>query len=428
MYNLKVEAENILRTLHENGYEAYFIGNYPFVKRNNLINPDEKLKIKSIEIITNASLDILKTHFNIVKENIGVYNKYSLIETLIKQNKVNFKIYHPTTYTNLINKKEIAINTINDILNEFSFLIDSILIDIEGNIIDYNNGKNSSLESIESKTLLSNGNFRAKLLNNPTMVFELCIHASNIPYSINQSYLKIIKNNKSFLKYIDIKDIQKYIERILNSKKPSIGMKIIKECLNDIVYDNCKIFDFLNYCTDEDLEKIDSFNSSVDVISRLGYLFNKIDQSKQSELLSHLKLSYENKIMWLLTNFNLINEENYKLAIYNSRESLKNIKPNADVFLLHEMFERLTSLWQCLDSEKIEVCTNIMYAICSRPFFDYQIAYDDDEIFEMFKIDPVDLSEAKEIFIKDIIMETKHPDKQNYIKLLRMSLEKANIL
>ena len=94
MYNLKIEADNILKKLHENGFEAYFIGNYPFVKKNNSLNPTNKLKIKSIDIVTNATLQDIQNLFEIVKPNTEYYNKYALIELLIKQNKINFKIYH----------------------------------------------------------------------------------------------------------------------------------------------------------------------------------------------------------------------------------------------------------------------------------------------------------------------------------------------
>lgn len=426
MYNLKIEADNILRTLHENGFEAYFVGNYPFVKKNNSINTTEKLKIKSIDIITNATLDDIKSLFTVSSVNTDYYSKFAMVEVFIKQNKINFKIYHAAEYTNIVTGKTRNVTTINEILDGFSFLIDSIMIDIDGNSINYSNKKYSSLDSISSKNLLSNGNFREKLIENPMIIFDLCVHASNIPYSINNTYFKIIGNNKNYIKYIKLSCIQKYMDKILMSKNAFVGLLIIKNNLLDLSYNGSKIFKFLEYCSEQDLMKFSKFNSNVDIISRWAYLFTHVPKESQLELLQCLQLPYEKKIIWLLENFELVNEDNYKLAIYDSKESLGNISNKTDVFLLHEMFQRLTNIWKCLDESKIDICNKIIDAICSRPFFDYQIAYNDEEIYKLIELEnKVDLSKGKDIFLKEIIMKSKHPDDEEYLLLLKESILKS---
>lgn len=421
MYNLKIEADNIIKKLNENGFEAYFIGNYPFVKKNNLLNPNQKLKIKNIDIVTNAKLEDIKNIFEVVTSVTDYYNQYALIELLIKQNKINFKIYHAAEYTNVVNNTKKQVNTVNEILNEFSFLIDTIRIDSNANILNYSNKKTSSFDSVMNRTLVCNGNFREKLLENPNIIFDLCVHASNISYSINSSYLKVISNNKNYIKYIKLEVIQKYIERILISKSAFIGLKIIKDHLIDLSYNNCKIFEFLDYCTEEDLLEFSKFTQNVDIIARWTFLLKKSPKDKQIDLLKRLKLKYEDKIIWLLNNFDLINEENYKIAIYNSKESLLQISNNKKtVFLLFEMFERLTNVWRCLYESKIDTCNNIIDTICSRPFFDYQILYSDQEIYKILNIDEsISLVQAKEEFLKAIILEPKHPNESDYLELLK---------
>lgn len=424
MYNLKIEADNIIRRLQDNGFEASFVGNYPFVKKNNLLNPNKKLKIKSIDIITNAKLDDIQRIFEVVTPVTDYYNQYALVELLIKQNKINFKIYHAAEYTNVVNNSKKQVNSIEDILAEFSFLIDTVRLNQEGVIINYANKKASAFESISSSTLLCNGNFRTKLIDNPTIIFDLCIHASNIPYTINSSYLKVIGNNKHYLKHIKLEVIQKYFEKILMSKCPYIGLSIIKEYLLDFSYDNENIFEFLKYVSKEDLLTFSKFTTSVDIITRWVYLFKHVPKDQQENLLKGLHLSYEDKIIWLLNHFDLINEENYKIAIYNSKDSLVNINNDkSTVFLLYDMFQRLTNLWRCLYEDKVEICNKIIDTICSRPFFGFQISYTDEEIYNILDVDSsVSLVQAKEEFLKAIIMEQKHPNEADYLELLKQTM------
>lgn len=425
MYNLKIEAKKIIQELQDNGFEACFVGNYPFVKQHNLINPSNKLKIKTIDIITNAKLENIQSLFKVVKIN-EEYNRSVYVELPVKQNFLNFKIYHAGDYTNIINGKTKSVNTINDILNNFSFLLDTLTIDNDGKVINYINKKYSAFESISLKSLQSNGNFREKLIENPMIIFELCYYASNISYNINESNLKIITNNKDYLKYVPLQLIVKYFNKILMCKNPIVGLKIIHDCMLDFQYNGVKIFEFLKYCDNEHLYKLSDFNSSIDIISRWAYLLRSVPEDIRANVLNNLQLSYKNKILWILENYDIINDEtNYKIAIYDSRESLKKIVESKwDVFLLHEMFNRLTKLHQMLNEEKQDLCQKIMDTICSRPFFKYQIAYSDDDICKIANLEKGPWLEiTKENLLKKIILENKHPNDDQYMILLKESIE-----
>ena len=90
------------------------------------------------------------------------------------------------------------------------------------------------------------------------------------------------------------------------------------------------------------------------------------------------------------------------------------------------MFQKLTNTWKCLDESKIDICNKIIDTICSRPFFDYQIAYNDEEIYKLIELEnKVDLSKGKDIFLKEIIMKSKHPDDEEYLLLLKESILKS---
>ena len=425
MYNLKVEALRLVNVLNSKGYESYLIGNYPFIKYHNSNHPDEKLKIKQFSIITNATLSDLQQLFTIKQDKKSDFNKYVLIEDLLKSNLVYFKVYYATNYFNVVNKKEIVVNTIEDILSQFNFLIDTIRIDKNANMINYTNKKSSAFESVESKSLLINGNFREKLTINPLIILDLCYRYSNLDYEINDSILKVIANNYKYLKYTSVENITKYFNMILESKYPSKGLKIIKKTMSQLDYNDNNIFEFLENISDEYLEQMDKLNNSVDIISRWSYLLKSFDEQTYLQIINNFNLPYLNKIVWLIQHFDIIREKEYKLAIFNSKESLKMITEEKwDIFLLFQMFNKLTTINSLLYPEYEQQCKNIIECIYCRPFFEYQLMYDDDDLVKIANVEKGNwLNITKQNLLLKIINCEKHPDEQQYLELVKESIE-----
>lgn len=425
MYNLKVEAVNIMNILEANGFDTLFIGNYPFVKYHNSCHPDNKYKIKQIEIVTNAKLENLQELFKVTKVNNENYVKSAMIEVEVKQNKVYFKIFYISEYKSVVNGKIKISNTIEEILDNRSFLIETLTMTKDYKISNYSNKKMDTFQSIEQKTLCSNGNFRERVLENPLIILELCYYASNINYQVSDSMLQIITNNCHYLKYESIENITRYVSMILNSKNPIVGLNIIKTTMMEFVYNDVNIFKFFENVSNEHLLKLSDFNSSIDTISRWSYLLLPLSLDECKTVLNNFKISYKNKIVWLLQNSGLIDQENYKMAIYNSRETLKEITESKwDVFLLFQMFDRLTKLYCILDPEKEFKCKRIIDTICSRPFFTYQIVQSNDDICKIANMESGEWVEVtKEHFIKKIIMCDRHPDEDKYLDILKESIE-----
>ena len=425
LYNIKVEALRLVGILNSKGYDSYLIGSYPFIKYHNSIHQDEKMKVKNFSIITNATLPELQKLFTIKESKKSDFNKYVLIEDLLKSNLIYFKVYYATSYFDVVNQKEIAINTVNDILNQFNFLIDTIRIDKNANIVDFSNKKSSAFESVESKALLINGNLREKLMINPLIMLDLCYRYSNIDYTINDSLLKIISNNYKYLKHNSFEDIVKYFNMILTSKNPSKGLKIIKLAISKLDYNGIELFKFLTDISDEYLERMDKFDDSVDIISRWAYLLKEFDLQNYLQIIDNFKLSYKNKIVWLIQHFDIIKEENYKMAIFNSKESLKDISEEKwDIFLLFQMFNKLTIINRILNPEYEQNCKNIIECIYCRPFFEYQLKYDDNELSKIANVEKgpwLDITK-KDLLLK-ILFCDKHPDEQQYLELVKESIE-----
>lgn len=417
MYNLKVEAERLMNILNKKGYESAFIGPYPYMKYHNAIHED-RLKTKDIQFITNASLDQLKNIFKVVKVGSDFVN-YCIIETELKQNLIYFKVYYNNNYVSKVDGTITKVTTLNDILNNRNFAIDTITIDLNGKMHCLENDKKAiGYESIENRILVANGDFETLIKRNPMIMLEACIYASDLPYTISQEYLTIMNNNYNYLKYESIDDIVKYVENIMKTNNPLKGLNIIKSSLSNYSYNNIKIFDFVNHIDNkEDIVKLEKN----DLLSRWSFLLYKMPNDVIKQTIDIFKLD-KNKILWLINNFELPKSNNIKESIYNVSKTIKSINDNKkmhDIFVLYKMINILSNIYTILDpsnKEKYEFMSNL---ICSRPFFNDQVLYEDSDIIKIVKKDINNIEDYKTELVKYILMLDKHPDDEEYIEVMK---------
>ena len=417
MYNLKVEAERLMNILNKKGYESAFIGPYPYMKYHNAIHED-RLKTKDIQFVTNASLDQLKNIFKVVKVGSDFVN-YCIIETELKQNLIYFKVYYNNNYVSKVDGTITKVTTLNDILNNRNFAIDTITIDLNGKMHCLENDKKAiGYESIENRILVANGDFETLIKRNPMIMLEACIYASDLPYAIPQEYLTIMNNNYNYLKYESIDDIVKYVENIMKTNNPLKGLNIIKSSLSNYSYNNIKIFDFVNHINNkEDIVKLEKN----DLLSRWSFLLYKMPNDIVEQTIDIFKLD-KNKILWLINNFELPKSNNIKESIYNVSKTIKSINDNKkmhDIFVLYKMINILSNIYIILDpsnKEKYEFMSNL---ICSRPFFNDQVLYEDGDIIKIIKKDINNIEDYKTELVKYILMLDKHPDDEEYIEVMK---------
>ncbi len=417
MYNLKVEAERLMNILNKKGYESAFIGPYPYMKYHNAIHED-RLKTKDIQFVTNASLDQLKNIFKVVKVGSDFVN-YCVIETELKQNLIYFKVYYNNNYVSKIDGTITKVTTLNDILNNRNFAIDTITIDLNGKMHCLENDKKAiGYESIENRILVANGDFETLIKRNPMIMLEACVYASDLPYTISQEYLTIMNNNYNYLKYESIDDIVKYVENIMKTNNPLKGLNIIKSSLSNYSYNNIKIFDFVNHIDNkEDIVKLEKN----DLLSRWSFLLYKMPNDVVEQTIDIFKLD-KNKILWLINNFELPKSNNIKESIYNVSKTIKSINDNKkmhDIFVLYKMINILSNIYTILDpsnKEKYEFMSNL---ICSRPFFNDQVLYEDSDIIKIIKKDINNIEDYKTELVKYILMLDKHPDDEEYIEVMK---------
>lgn len=417
MYNLKVEAERLMNILNKKGYESAFIGPYPYMKYHNAIHED-RLKTKDIQFVTNASLDQLRNIFKVVKVGSDFVN-YCIIETELKQNLIYFKVYYNNNYVSKVDGTITKVTTLNDILNNRNFAIDTITIDLNGKMHCLENDKKAiGYESIENRILVANGDFETLIKRNPMIMLEACVYASDLPYAIPQEYLTIMNNNYNYLKYESIDDIVKYVENIMKTNNPLKGLNIIKSSLSNYSYNNIKIFDFVNHINNkEDIVKLEKN----DLLSRWSFLLYKMPNDIVEQTIDIFKLD-KNKILWLINNFELPKSNNIKESIYNVSKTIKSINDNKkmhDIFVLYKMINILSNIYTILDpsnKEKYEFMSNL---ICSRPFFNDQVLYEDSDIIKIIKKDINNIEDYKTELVKYILMLDKHPDDEEYIEVMK---------
>ena len=92
MYNLKCCGDILIDTLMKNGFKAAFTGEYPWQKCYNATHQSTRLDAEEVELVTNATLDDLKKIFKVVEVK-NDYVKCCIIETVMKQNTILYKIY-----------------------------------------------------------------------------------------------------------------------------------------------------------------------------------------------------------------------------------------------------------------------------------------------------------------------------------------------
>ena len=238
------------------------------------------------------------------------------------------------------------------------------------------------------------------------------------PYDITyDGYIKLINNNYNLLEYETLDNITKTLNMILMSKRPLVGLQLIKDSLINFNYKGVPLFKFLEKISSDHLIKLNTFKSEIDLITRWAYILKALNETDRLEVINNFNLSFKNKVIWLLNNFELIFEDDYKMAIYNARDTLKIITENKfDVFLMYEMFSRLTKLHSALDEDLKDKCKLINDTICCRPFFKYQLMYDDADIKEISQcnLNDHEFENRKETLLKTIIKYNMHPTEEQY--------------
>ena len=205
------EALNILNILENKGYSSYIVGGFVRDKLLGIENDD-------IDIITSAKPEDISNIFNIeLKENYGSikldYNGYSFDITTFRKESDYLDNRRPSTIEFVTDVKED--------LKRRDFTINAILIDKNGNYIDYVNG----IEDLNNKVLRSISNVKEDALRILRAIRFKCIYNLEFSDELN----KEIKENINLISNLSFDRIKQELNIIFNASKSNVFFNIVEE-------------------------------------------------------------------------------------------------------------------------------------------------------------------------------------------------------
>ena len=203
-------ALNILNKLDKLGYESYIVGGFA---------RDLYLKINSsdIDICTSATPDIIKNLFFVIKDN----SKFGSV--IIEFEKYNFEIttFRKDEYINNRFPKITFVNSLKVDLQRRDFIINTLCIDKDGNVVDLM----KAINDIDNKIINCVGEANIKLSEDPLRILRCIRFACKLNFTINEDVTNSIKKYTYKLKSLSNKRVKKEINAILKLEN---GMDYIK--------------------------------------------------------------------------------------------------------------------------------------------------------------------------------------------------------
>ena len=225
---MKKIIKNILKTLEDNGYEAYLVGG--FIR-------DKLLHIKSydVDICTNAKPEDLEKLFNIKVNDYGSLsfkiNKYSIDITTFRK-ELEYVKRKPT--------KLVYVDTLEEDIKRRDFTINAICMNSKGKIIDLVGG----LDDIHNKIVRMIGDTSSKLQEDPLRILRAIRIATILDFKIEDNLLQSIKDNNKLVLTLSPYRKRSELDKILSSKNFKKGLELLKDTdilsLLQISYDNIK--------------------------------------------------------------------------------------------------------------------------------------------------------------------------------------------
>ena len=215
------EIKNILNKIIEKGYKAYVVGGYV---------RDYLLGIETYDV--DIATDALPTELNDIFDNVN-NNSYGGL-SLTKGDYT----YDITTFRREVqyeDRRPIEFEYIDSIEEDVvrrDFTINSLYMDIDGNIIDIYQGK----DDINNKIIRCIGNIKDKMVEDPLRMLRAVRFKVLLGFDIEENLLTFIKQNKELIKTLSYNRRKEELELIIASKNRVEGLKYIKELkLEDVL-------------------------------------------------------------------------------------------------------------------------------------------------------------------------------------------------
>ena len=311
------KALELLGIFVKNGYEAYLVGGFV---RDHILGK----KSTDIDICTNATPMEIKEIFNDVKlpfEGYGsVHLNYKKVIFEITTYRIDLEYNDNRTPSKILYTDKLLID-----LKRRDFIMNTLCMDKEGNIIDLLGATNDIRQKIINCVGIPNKRFK----EDPLRILRAIRFATELNFSLADDIKQAIKDNKELLSKLSYYIKKQELNRIFSSSNALIGIKIIK----DYGLDKYLGINLSN----EIVNTSDPLGIWVQISPDLKYQFSALEKDYMTSILrllkdkkiSDMELYYEgNYVCYIAAQ--ILNQD--EVNIYNRYDELP-IKSKSDIAL-----------------------------------------------------------------------------------------------
>lgn len=210
-------GKRILEKLHAAGYEAFFVGGFV---RDSLLD----LPTKDIDITTNATPLEVKDLFNKV---ISTGEKYGTVTVLYKDIPFEVTTYRSEQHYHdhrRPSRVQFA-KTLKEDVSRRDFTINQLIMDIDGDIIDYHDG----LTDLKNHVIRTINDPLERFKEDALRIMRAFRFAAKLGFNIEENTLEAIKESRELLKEIAIERIQDELIKLFDEPHKKAALKAMEK-------------------------------------------------------------------------------------------------------------------------------------------------------------------------------------------------------
>ncbi len=205
------------------GKEVYLVGGFV---RDLILNR----KNKDIDVmVVGSGIDFAKVISNKLSKKLQIFKNYGTAMLKTENYEVEFVGARKESYSKDSRNPVVEQGTLVEDLSRRDFTINSLAISLNkknyGEIIDLFSGK----ADIDKKIIRTPLDPKTTFRDDPLRMMRAARFASQLDFLVDKNNLEFIKSEKKRIEIISKERINDELNKILMSKKPSVGLKVLKE-------------------------------------------------------------------------------------------------------------------------------------------------------------------------------------------------------
>ena len=232
MYRIPEYVKKVMNILIEAGFEAYVVGG---AVRDMLLG----VVPYDYDLATNAKseivIELIKSKGLKVVSKLG--ENYGVVLAIAENKPVEIATFRGEVYGSDPHKpKEVwYCDTLKEDLARRDFTINAMAMDIDGNIIDYYNGKGD----LENKTLRTVGDANTRFCEDALRMYRACRFVSQLGFSPEEDLKNAITSNLDRANGLSIDRVKNELNKMLLGKFPDLGILLFVRsglCATSCIY------------------------------------------------------------------------------------------------------------------------------------------------------------------------------------------------